>query len=155
MKNYIEEIKTNYKILRPLKIKSTVEGGDIDFKIQNLLGKKSGKINSNNNDKKEEINKHNVIEEEEGCVGSDYSDEDKYEEDNDNKNDDGIDINGADDSGSEKDNNNIMKTQAEIKTKIGLNLIYNNNISNKMIDKKNKKRKIKVNVDENDKFNSK
>ena len=156
MKNYIEEIKTNYKILRPLKIKSTVEGGDIDFKIQNLLGKKSGKINSNNNDKKEEINKHNVIEEEEGCVGSDYSDEDKYEEDNDNKNDDGIDINGADDSGSEKDNNNIMKTQAEIKTKIGLNLIYNNNINNKVVmDKKNKKRKIKVNVDENDKFNSK
>ena len=48
-----------------------------------------------------------------------------------------------------------MKTQAEIKTKIGLNLIYNNNINNKVIDKKNKKKKIKVNVDENDKFNSK
>ena len=154
MKNYIEEIKANYKLLRPLKIKSTVEGGDIDFKIQNLLGKRSGKINSNNNKKEEEKNKHNIIEEEEGCVGSDYSDEDKYEEDNDNKND-GIAINGDDDSGSEKDNNNIMKTQAEIKTKIGLNLIYNNNINNKVIDKKNKKKKIKVNVDENDKFNSK
>ena len=154
MKNYIEEIKANYKLLRPLKIKSTVEGGDIDFKIQNLLGKRSGKINSNNNKKEEEKNKHNIIEEEEGCVGSDYSDEDKYEEDNDNKND-GIVINGDDDSGSEKDNNNIMKTQAEIKTKIGLNLIYNNNINNKVIDKKNKKKKIKVNVDENDKFNSK
>ena len=140
MKNYIEEIKANYKLLRPLKIKSTVEGGDIDFKIQNLLGKRSGNINSENNKK-----------EEEGCVGSDYSDEDKYEEDNDNKNN----YNGDGDSGSEKDNNNIMKTQAEIKTKIGLNLIYNNNINNKVIDKKNKKKKIKVNVDENDKFNSK
>ena len=106
-------------------------------------------------DKNIKAQKKDKDKEEEGCVGSDYSDEDKYEEDNDNKNDDGIDINGAGDSGSEKDNNNIMKTQAEIKTKIGLNLIYNNNISNKMIDKKNKKRKIKVNVDENDKFNSK
>jgi len=151
MKNYIEEIKANYKLLRPLKIKSTVEGGDIDFKIQNLLGKRSGNINSNNNKKEEENNKHNIIEEEEGCVGSDYSDEDKYEEDNDNKNN----YNGDGDSGSDKDNNNIMKTQAEIKTKIGLNLIYNNNIHNKVIDKKNKKKKIKVNVDENDKFNSK
>ena len=154
MKNYIEEIKANYKILRPLKIKSTVEGGDIDFKIQNLLGKRSGKINSNNNKKEEEINKHKIIEEEEGCVGSDYSDEDKYEEDNDNRND-GIVINGDDDSDNEKDNNNIMKTQAEIKTKIGLNLIYNNNINSKMIEKKNKKKKVKVNADENDKFNSK
>jgi len=151
MKNYIEEIKANYKLLRPLKIKSTVEGGDIDFKIQNLLGKRSGNINSENNKKEEEKNKQNIIEEEEGCVGSDYSDEDKYEEDNDNKNN----YNGDGDSGSEKDNNNIMKTQAEIKTKIGLNLIYNNNINNKVIDKKNKKKKIKVNVDENDKFNSK
>ena len=151
MKNYIEEIKANYKLLRPLKIKSTVEGGDIDFKIQNLLGKRSGNINSNNNKKEEENNKQNIIEEEEGCVGSDYSDEDKYEEDNDNKNND----NGDGDNGSDKDNNNIMKTQAEIKTKIGLNLIYNNNINNKVIDKKNKKKKIKVNLDENDKFNSK
>lgn len=151
MKNYIEEIKANYKLLRPLKIKSTVEGGDIDFKIQNLLGKRSGNINSENNKKEEEKNKQNIIEEEEGCVGSDYSDEDKYEEDNDNKNN----YNGDGDSGSEKDNNNIMKTQAEIKTKIGLNLIYNNSINNKVIDKKNKKKKIKVNVDENDKFNSK
>lgn len=151
MKNYIEEIKANYKLLRPLKIKSTVEGGDIDFKIQNLLGKRSGNINSENNKKEEEKNKQNIIEEEEGCVGSDYSDEDKYEEDNDNKNN----YNGNGDSGSEKDNNNIMKTQAEIKTKIGLNLIYNNNINNKVIDKKNKKKKIKVNLDENDKFNSK
>ena len=51
MKNYIVEIKANYKLLRPLKIKSTVEGGDIDFKIQNLLGKRSGNINSENNKK--------------------------------------------------------------------------------------------------------
>ena len=145
MKNYIEEIKANYKLLRPLKIKSTVEGGDIDFKIQNLLGKRSGKI------KEKEINKHNIIEEEEGCVGSDYSDEDKYEEDNDNKIDE-INNNGDDDSDNEKDDNKIMKTQVEIKTKIGLNLIYNNN---KMFEKKNKKRKVKVNGDENDKFNSK
>ena len=98
MKNYIEEIKANYKLLRPLKIKSTVEGGDIDFKIQNLLGKRSGNINSENNKKEEEKNKQNIIEEEEGCVGSDYSDEDKYEEDNDNKNN----YNGDGDSGSEK-----------------------------------------------------
>ena len=154
MKNYIEEIKANYKLLRPLKIKSTVEGGDIDFKIQNLLGKRSRKINSNNNKEEDDINKPKIIEEEDGCVGSEYSDEDKYEEDNDNKKD-GIVINGDDDSGSEKDNNNIMKTQAEIKTKIGLNLIYNNNINIKMAEKKNKKKKIKLNSYENDKFNSK
>ena len=154
MKNYIEEIKANYKLLRPLKIKSTVEGGDIDFKIQNLLGKRSGKINTNNNKEEEDINKHKIIEEEDGCVGSDYSDEDKYEEDNDNKKD-GIAINGDEDNDSEKYNNNIMKTQAEIKTKIGLSLIYNNNINIKMAEKKNKKKKIKVNSYENDKFNSK
>ena len=141
MRNFINETKDNYnKILRPLKIKSTVEGGNIDFKIQNLLGK-------NKNKKIEESKQNNNIIEEE-LVGSDYSDEDKYEEENVKTNE--INIIGDEDSDNDVGNNNVfMKTQVDIKTEIGLNL--NNYDKNK----KNNKRKIKYNTEDNSKFNSK
>ena len=141
IRNFINEIKDNYnKILRPLKIKSTVEGGNIDFKIQNLIGKPE------KNKKNEIKDQKNVIEEE--LVGSDYSDEDKYEED-DKQNQ--INIIPDDNSLNENNYNNVlMKTQAEIKTKIKLNL-NNKNINEK---RKNYKNEIKVNSEDN-KYNSK
>ena len=124
--NFIEETKNYYnKILRPLKIKSTVEGGDIEFKIQNLLGKK---------DNEEEIESQNYNDEEE-LVGSDYSDEDKYELYNNQ-----IHIIG-DDSEDENNDNIITNTQAEIKTNIGLNLIDNG--------KRNLIKKCKKNFEDN------
>jgi len=140
MRNFINETKDNYnKILRPLKIKSTVEGGNIDFKIQNLLG-------TNKNKKIEEKKNNNIIEEE--LVGSDYSDEDKYEEENVKSNK--INIIGDEDSDNDVGNNNVfMKTQVDINMEIGLNL--NNYEKNKNINK----RKIKYNTEDNSKFNSK
>ena len=154
MRNYINELKNNYKLLRPLKIKSTVEGGDIEFKIQNLINKNDKNI------KKKEL-KQSVIEEE-GLVGSDYSDEDQYEDNNINEDEDNngnINIIGDDDNDNNndneetKDNNVFMKTQAEIKTKIGLNLINNNNRLDS--SKKNVRKKLKISVEDNSKFNSK
>ena len=148
MRNFILETKDNYnKILRPLKIKSTVEGGNIDFKIQNLLRKNDGG-GGGKNEKIQEDKKQNVIEEE--LVGSDYSDEDKYEEEGNNE----INIIGDedDDNNMNDDNNIYMKTQAEIKRNIGLNLINDDIIETK---KKINKKKIKVDGEENGKFNSK
>ena len=146
MRNFINEIKDNYnKILRPLKIKSTIEGGNIDFKIQNLIGKViKNKKNGNINDIKEK----NVNEEE--LVGSDYSDEDKYEEDE-KQNQNHIMPDEDDITNDENYNNIYMNTQGEIKTKIKLNL--NNN--HKFENRKNYKNQINVNSEDNNKFNSK
>ena len=144
IRNFIQETKDNYnKILRPLKIKSTVEAGNIEFKIQNLFSKNDNK----KSEKLEDNKKQNIIEEE--LVGSDYSDEDKYEEEGNND----INIIGDDSENENNYNNNyMMKTQAEIKTNIGLNLNNNDKIE---INKKNIKKKVKVNVEDNAKYNSK
>ena len=143
IRNFIQETKNNYnKILRPIKIKSTVETGNINFKIQNLLSKLDTK--------KEVHTKKNAIEEE--LVGSDYSDEDKYEE-KDLKPPE-IDILPDDeDNGNEFKNNNIyIKTQCDINKKNYLNL-FNNNIYDN--NKKQFKSQIKESVEDNSKFNSK
>ena len=71
IKNFIEEIKNNYKVLRPLKIKSTAN---------NLCLSMNNISNYNYDVLKEEKKNDNKC-----LVGSDYSDEDKYENENDNK----------------------------------------------------------------------
>ena len=141
IRNFIQETKNNYsKILRPLKIKTTVEGGNIDFKIQNLFYKKDKDKTKNDNIQKSEIK-------EEELVGSDYSDEDKYEEDNDMP----VEINIVPDD-DDNENNPYMKTQAEIKTNIKLNLLHNDSKEN---SKKSDKKHRKLFVDDNSKYNSK
>ena len=141
IRNFIQETKNNYsKILRPLKIKTTVEGGNIDFKIQNLFYKKDKDKTKNDNIQKSEIK-------EEELVGSDYSDEDKYEEDNDMP----IEINIIPDD-DDNENNQYMKTQAEIKTNIKLNLLHNDSNEN---SKKSGKKHRKLFFDDNSKYNSK
>ena len=150
MRDFINETKNNYKILRPLKIKSTAEGANIDFKIQNLIGK------SENNGSNKNIlrGNENVIEEE--AVGSEYSDEDKY------KNEKGIveylktneiNIIRDEESGNEADNNDYMKTQIDIKPDIGLNLGVN--VKNNSKNKKYIKKKAKIKEEDEGKFNSK
>ena len=125
IRSFIQETKNNYsKILRPLKIKSTVEGRDIDFKIQNLFYKKDKDKTKN------DIIQKSTIKEEE-LVGSDYSDEDKYEEDIDQP----VEINIVPDD-DENEDSPYMKTQAEIKTNIKLNLLHDNNEKS---DKKHRK----------------
>ena len=125
IRSFIQETKNNYsKILRPLKIKSTVEGRDIYFKIQNLFYKKDKDKTKN------DIIQKSTIKEEE-LVGSDYSDEDKYEEDNDQP----VEINIVPDD-DENEDSPYMKTQAEIKTNIKLNLLHDNNEKS---DKKHRK----------------
>ena len=125
IRSFIQETKNNYsKILRPLKIKSTVEGRDIDFKIQDLFYKKDKDKTKN------DIIQKSTIKEEE-LVGSDYSDEDKYEEDNAQP----VEINIVPDDDDSEDSP-YMKTQAEIKTNIKLNLLHDNNEKS---DKKHRK----------------
>ena len=150
MRDFINETKNNYKILRPLKIKSTAEGANIDFKIQNLIGK------SENNGSNKNILKgnENVIEEE--VVGSEYSDEDKYEDEKEmveylKTNE--INIIKDEDSGNEVDNNDYMKTQIDIKPDIGLNLGVN--VKNNGKNKKYIKKKAKIKEEDEGKFNSK
>ena len=146
MRDFINETKNNYKILRPLKIKSTAEGANIDFKIQNLIGK------SENNGSNKNIlrGNENVIEEE--AVGSEYSDEDKYEDEKgEYLKTNEINIIGDEDSGNEVDNNDYMKTQIDIKPDIGLNLGVKNNGKNKKYIKK----KAKIKEEDEGKFNSK
>jgi hypothetical protein len=152
MRNFINETKENYnKILRPLKIKSTVEGANIDFKIQNLLGKNKNNDNNNNNKVEE---KQKVIEEE--LVGSDYSDEDKYMDEKEKEEylkANEINIIGDDNSDNEVDKNNFMKTQIDIKPNIGLSLNVNANKYRK--NKKYIKKKNKILEKDDSKFNSK
>lgn len=79
IQNFIEDVKYNYKILRPLKIKSTVSGNHIDDYYKNKYFDIVGEaIDQNENQEKNEKIKESQIDEE---VGSDYSDEDKYEQD--------------------------------------------------------------------------
>ena len=85
---------------------------------------------------------------EEELVGSDYSDEDKYEEDNDMP----IEINIIPDDDDDNENNQYMKTQAEIKTNIKLNLLHNDSNEN---SKKSGKKHRKLFFDDNSKYNSK
>ena len=150
MRDFINETKNNYKILRPLKIKSTAEGANIDFKIQNLIGK-SENNGSNKNFIKGKYNE-NVIEEE--VVGSEYSDEDKYEDEKgivEYLKTNEINIIGDEDSDNEVDNNDYMKTQIDIKPEIGLNLGVKNNGKNKKYIRK----KAKIKEEDEGKFNSK
>ena len=62
IQNFIEDVKYNYKILKTLKIKTSVSGNKIDDNYKNKFFDIIGE----------------AIDEE---VGSDYSDEDKYEQD--------------------------------------------------------------------------
>ena len=75
IQNFIEDVKYNYKILKPLKIKTSVSGNHIDDyykkKYFDIVGET---INQND---KQQIKESQIDEE----VGSDYSDEDKYEQD--------------------------------------------------------------------------
>ena len=92
---FIEDVKYNYKLLRPIKIQTSAAGNNADYIREKLLNiveetisqteKKENKILSDN---KFKTGKTAVEEGEENdgeLVGSDYSDEDEYLENSENK----------------------------------------------------------------------
>ena len=159
MRNFIEETKENYnKILRPLKVKSSVENAKIEFNIQNLIGKNKNKKNKNIVEENQKtIEEENVGEE---SVGSSYSDEDKYMDEKENDtylkaNEINIIGDGDDDVDNEVDKKNNVKTQIDIKTDIGLNLNMDKHTNKFGKNKKYVKKKNRIEEEDESKYNSK
>ena len=84
--NFIEDVKCNYKLLRPIKVQSSAAGNPVTYireKLLDIVGESISKV-----EKKEVLGTGKKTEKtavEEGCldyedeiVGSDYSDEDAY-----------------------------------------------------------------------------
>ncbi len=105
--NFIEDVKYNYKLLRPIKVQSSAAGNPVNYireKLLDVVGetiKKTEKKEGLGTEKKTEKTavEEGALEYENEIVGSDYSDEDEYIENNVN----GINMNKID------NNNNINK----------------------------------------------
>ena len=90
--NFIEDVKYNYKLLRPIKVQTSAAGNTTNYIREKLLNiveetiqeteKKDNKIYSDNKNK---TGKTEAEEGEEELVGSDYSDEDEYIGNDENK----------------------------------------------------------------------
>ncbi len=79
--NFIEDVKYNYKLLRPIKVQSSAAGNPVTYireKLLDIVGEtinKTDKKNVMTNEKEKTDYKENYEDE---IVGSDYSDEDEY-----------------------------------------------------------------------------
>ena len=86
--NFIEDVKYNYKLLRPIKVHTSAAGNPVHYIRERLLDaveesineteKKEKKAFSNIKNKKEKEALGGGLEKDEEIVGSDYSDEDEY-----------------------------------------------------------------------------
>jgi len=89
--NFIEDVKYNYKLLRPIKVHTSAAGNPVHYIREKLLDaveesinetekkeKKEKKAFSNIKNKKEKEALGGGLEKDEEIVGSDYSDEDEY-----------------------------------------------------------------------------
>ena len=92
--NFIEDVKYNYKLLRPIKVQTSAAGTPVNYIREKLLNIVEESINESEikekmfNDNKNKTEKTAVeegVENEEESVGSDYSDEDNYIEKCENK----------------------------------------------------------------------
>ena len=147
IQNFIEDVKYNYKLLRPLKVHTTAAGNPVNYIREKLLNiveetineseKKEYKIYS---DTKYKTGKASVEEQEENddeIVGSDYSDEDEYMEKDENKNFKiDVEYNGDKNINIEK-----MKRISH-KNKIKNNKIKTNLLSKFVSDEKEENKKI-------------
>ena len=147
IQNFIEDVKYNYKLLRPLKVHTTAAGNPVNYIREKLLNiveetineseKKEYKIYS---DTKYKTGKESVEEQEENddeIVGSDYSDEDEYMEKDENKNFKiDVEYNGDKNINIEK-----MKRISH-KNKIKNNKIKTNLLSKFVSDEKEENKKI-------------
>ena len=149
--NFIEDVKYNYKLLRPIKVQTSAAANPVHYIREKLLDAveesineseiKEKKLFSDNKFKTEKTALEEGMENDEDIIGSDYSDEDEY-----------IEHYGNKDSGSDN-KENIENKENE----------NNSNSQNKKINKNNKKRDIKTNLitkfecdeKENNKINNK
>ena len=132
--NFIEDVKYNYKLLRPIKVQTSAAANPVHYIREKLLDAveesineseiKEKKLLSDNKFKTEKTALEEGMENDEEIVGSDYSDEDEY-----------IEHYGNKDSGSD------YKENIENKEKEN-----NNNSHTKKMNKNNKKRDIKTNL---------
>jgi len=86
--NFIEDVKYNYKLLRPIKVHTSAAGNPVHYIRERLLDaveesineteKKEKKAFSNIKNKEEKEALGGGLEKDEEIVGSDYSDEDEY-----------------------------------------------------------------------------
>ena len=132
--NFIEDVKYNYKLLRPMKVQTSAAANPVHYIREKLLDAveesineseiKEKKLFSDNKFKTEKTALEEGMENDDEIVGSDYSDEDEY-----------IEHYGNKDSGS-NNKENIENKENE-----------NNNYSHtKKMNKINKKRDIKTNL---------
>ena len=132
--NFIEDVKYNYKLLRPIKVQTSAAANPAHYIREKLLDAveesineteiKEKKLFSDNKYKTEKTALEEGMENDDEIVGSDYSDEDEYIEHYRNK-----------DSGSDNKENNENKENE------------NSNTSHtKKMNKNNKKRDIKTNL---------
>ena len=153
--NFIEDVKYNYKLLRPIKVQTSAAGNPVHYireKLLNIVEEtineseiKEKKFNDNNNIKNNIENKKigENIENEGDIVGSDYSDEDEYikkytKKDFSSDNKENIDINKVTNGNL---NTNIKKNnnkKNEIKTNL-IPIFESNN------EKEENKKKNKIN----------
>lgn len=132
--NFIEDVKYNYKLLRPIKVQTSAAANPVHYIREKLLDAveesineseiKEKKLLSDNKFKTEKTALEEGMENDEEIVGSDYSDEDEY-----------IEHYGNKDSGSDN-KENIENKENE----------NNNNSHTKKMNKNNKKRDIKTNL---------
>ena len=86
--NFIEDVKYNYKLLRPIKVHTSEAGNPVHYIREKLLDaveesineteKKEKKLFRKVKNKREKITLSGGLENDEEMVGSDYSDEDEY-----------------------------------------------------------------------------
>ena len=147
IQNFIEDVKYNYKLLRPLKVHTTAAGNPVNYIREKLLNIVEETINESENkeykiysDTKYKTGKASVEEQEENddeIVGSDYSDEDEYMEKDENKNFKiDVEYNGDKNINIEK-----MKRISH-KNKIKNNKIKTNLLSKFVSDEKEENKKI-------------
>ena len=139
MHNFIEDVKYNYKLLRPIKVQTSAAGNPTNYIREKLLNiveetiieteKKDTKLFSDTKNKTGKTAVEEGEENDEELVGSEYSDEDDYIENGENDED------NFENKESEKINNNK-------------NRINNNIEKDKQILYKNKLKysKIKTNL---------
>jgi hypothetical protein len=132
--NFIEDVKYNYKLLRPIKVQTSAAANPVHYIREKLLDAveesineseiKEKKLFSDNKFKTEKTALEEGMENDDEIVGSDYSDEDEY-----------IEHYGNKDSGSDNKENTENKENEN-----------NNNSHTKKMNKNNKKRDIKTNL---------
>ena len=149
--NFIEDVKYNYKLLRPIKVQSSAAGNPVNYireKLLDVVGetiKKTEKKEGLGTEKKTEKTavEEGALEYENEIVGSDYSDEDEYIENNVN----GINMNKIDNN----NNININKENMDKNINIDINnndkcIILNKNVKIEKNEVKQKNKDIKKNL---------